>query len=275
MAGASPLSLGSDDDDLDCPSLIHLCGLSSRIWVFLWLLLRFRCRCTPARHDLIYSQLETFSAQGHHRPALSATNFSQIPQAYPNRTFVVAVLAAEPDMSTMTEIYAESKPAAALLFDSDAVNAEPLDLGTVNDEEMLDLSGLRTVKEGSLETGMSRSASVEARLEKGSSRSTPSATPSLHAKPKSKLGKPPVQLIGHLPRAEEEALTTFTEIPDNHYQYGTLGKSREALESMTCDCQYEHGQFAFPHGSSSFLRFPLIQLLHSYACSWSAASNES
>jgi [histone H3]-lysine36 N-trimethyltransferase len=50
------------------------------------------------------------------------------------------------------------------------------------------------------------------------------------------------QLIGDLPRAEEEALRTFIELPSNHYQYGTLGRSREALESMTCDCQYEHGQ---------------------------------
>ncbi|KAI1789708.1 hypothetical protein LXA43DRAFT_892413 [Ganoderma leucocontextum] len=144
-------------------------------------------------------------------------------------------------MSTMTEIYAESKPSAALLFDSDAVKAEPLDPGVVKDEKMLDLSGMGTIKEDSPETGMSRSASVEAKLRHGSSKSTPSATPSLPAKSKSKQGKAPVQLIGHLPRAEEEALTTFTEIPDNHYQYGTLGKSREALESMTCDCQYEHG----------------------------------
>ncbi|TFK48255.1 hypothetical protein OE88DRAFT_1762721 [Heliocybe sulcata] len=49
------------------------------------------------------------------------------------------------------------------------------------------------------------------------------------------------QLIGDLPVAEEQARATFEEIPDNHYQYNTLGRSREALESMTCDCQYEHG----------------------------------
>jgi hypothetical protein len=53
--------------------------------------------------------------------------------------------------------------------------------------------------------------------------------------------KPGPQLIGHLPRAEEQALKTFAEIPANLYQYGTLGRSREALESMTCDCYYEHG----------------------------------
>ncbi|KAH0833915.1 hypothetical protein J3R83DRAFT_11100 [Lanmaoa asiatica] len=49
------------------------------------------------------------------------------------------------------------------------------------------------------------------------------------------------QLIGDLPRAEEEARATFIELPGNHYQYNTLGRSREALESMTCDCVYEHG----------------------------------
>lgn len=51
------------------------------------------------------------------------------------------------------------------------------------------------------------------------------------------------QLIGDLPRAEAEALRTFVEISSNQYQYGTLGRSREALESMTCECQYEHGQY--------------------------------
>ena len=50
------------------------------------------------------------------------------------------------------------------------------------------------------------------------------------------------QLIGNLPRAEEEALRTFETLPNNHYQYGTLGRSKEMLESMTCDCQYEHGR---------------------------------
>ena len=65
-----------------------------------------------------------------------------------------------------------------------------------------------------------------------------SASPPSPSKPAS----PGPQLIGDLPRADEEALKTFIEIQDNHYQYGTLGRSREALESMMCDCQYEHGQ---------------------------------
>ncbi|KZP33283.1 SET domain-containing protein [Athelia psychrophila] len=49
------------------------------------------------------------------------------------------------------------------------------------------------------------------------------------------------QLIGDLPIATEEALRTFIPLPGNHYQYSTLGRTRETLESMTCDCQYEHG----------------------------------
>jgi histone-lysine N-methyltransferase SETD2 len=60
---------------------------------------------------------------------------------------------------------------------------------------------------------------------------------------KNASSKPAPQLIGHLPKAEEEARRTFGELDDNVYQYGTLGRSREALESMTCDCQYVPGQF--------------------------------
>ncbi|KAF8999768.1 hypothetical protein BDQ17DRAFT_1360339 [Cyathus striatus] len=51
----------------------------------------------------------------------------------------------------------------------------------------------------------------------------------------------PIQLIGDLPVARAEALATFNEITNNNYQYKTLGRSREVLESMTCDCVYEHG----------------------------------
>ncbi|KAI0092307.1 hypothetical protein BDY19DRAFT_884269 [Irpex rosettiformis] len=68
-----------------------------------------------------------------------------------------------------------------------------------------------------------------------------SATPPAASKSKSKAVKPEPQLIGDLPRAEEAAMRMFNEIPENAYQYGTLGRSREGGESMTCDCQYEHG----------------------------------
>ncbi|KAG5637082.1 hypothetical protein H0H81_005815 [Sphagnurus paluster] len=44
---------------------------------------------------------------------------------------------------------------------------------------------------------------------------------------------PSVQLIGDLPIARDAALATFNEIPSNNYQFKSLGRSREALESMT------------------------------------------
>lgn len=72
-----------------------------------------------------------------------------------------------------------------------------------------------------------------------------SETPALPAKKE----KPGPQLIGHLPRAEEEAMKTFIQLQDNFYQYQTLGRSREALESMTCDCVFTPGQ-SRPHHPS-------------------------
>lgn len=66
--------------------------------------------------------------------------------------------------------------------------------------------------------------------------STPSgpATPSV--RPKSGP-----QLIGELPLAREAAMRTFVELPANAYQYGTLGRSREAMEGMICDCEFSPG----------------------------------
>ncbi|KAF8515699.1 hypothetical protein BU17DRAFT_51508 [Hysterangium stoloniferum] len=49
------------------------------------------------------------------------------------------------------------------------------------------------------------------------------------------------QFIGHLPRAEEDAMQTFIELSDNVYQYKTLGLSRQTEEGLTCDCSYEPG----------------------------------
>ncbi|KAI8990416.1 hypothetical protein BD414DRAFT_483561 [Trametes punicea] len=144
-------------------------------------------------------------------------------------------------MYTMTELHTEDTHSAALLFDSDAVKAESMEPSLVKEEPIPDSVKSGSVKEDSEEPDMSRSASVEAKLEHASVKSTPSVTPPISLKSKSKPPKAPVQLIGHLPRAEEEAMKTFIEIPENHYQYSTLGRSREALESMTCDCQYEHG----------------------------------
>jgi hypothetical protein len=68
--------------------------------------------------------------------------------------------------------------------------------------------------------------------------SSPATTPSHDEKPQPKGP----QLIGHLPRAEAEATRTFVQIFDNRYFNNSVGRSREALESMTCDCVYEPGQ---------------------------------
>lgn len=69
----------------------------------------------------------------------------------------------------------------------------------------------------------------------------PESTPPAPKKPLKK-GR---QLIGNLPIAREEATRTFIEIQENQYQYSTLGRSREALESMTCECP--------PNGFGEFL----------------------
>ena len=44
--------------------------------------------------------------------------------------------------------------------------------------------------------------------------------------------------FGDRPRAEEDDLETFVEIPENHYQYSTLSRSTEGLESMPCNFQH-------------------------------------
>jgi hypothetical protein len=82
--------------------------------------------------------------------------------------------------------------------------------------------------------------------------STPSSStpgPSLSSKESKKalkglLNAPP-QIIDHLPVAREAALATFKQIDENWYQYGTLGRSRELGESMSCDCHYAPGKSIF------------------------------
>ncbi|KAG6879645.1 hypothetical protein C0992_000280 [Termitomyces sp. T32_za158] len=66
-----------------------------------------------------------------------------------------------------------------------------------------------------------------------------SSTPPPSNIPTSKKSQIVAQLIGDLPIAREAALATFNEIEANSYQYKTLGRSREALESMTCDCVFD------------------------------------
>ncbi|KAK0447892.1 uncharacterized protein EV420DRAFT_864399 [Desarmillaria tabescens] len=87
------------------------------------------------------------------------------------------------------------------------------------------------------------SASTSATPPPDSATSSKMSTPPPSSTPKSKKPPPSApQLIGHLPVARDEALSSFTEMADNWYQYKSLGRSRELLESMTCDCTYEHGE---------------------------------
>lgn len=138
-------------------------------------------------------------------------------------------------------------------------------LGGEGDTEDMGVIMHGTRRSSSHQVEMSRSPSTQglkpslSSTSSSSSSSSSSSTP--HTKPNSRKRTPPPssssanlskkpkkpepQLIGDLPRAEEAALKSFVEIEGNHYQYGTLGRSREALESMTCDCQYEHGQSPF------------------------------
>ena len=69
-----------------------------------------------------------------------------------------------------------------------------------------------------------------------------SSTPPLlsPSKPARKAAAAAIQFISDLPVARESALGTFNEIFDNNYQFKSLGRSREILESMSCDCTYEH-----------------------------------
>ncbi|CAL1698157.1 unnamed protein product [Somion occarium] len=129
------------------------------------------------------------------------------------------------------------------LFDGGSVEGEPIDLrdkvadkleeGYLKMEEDTDtVMGDITPPSGS-----PASDGKEGFSDEGLESSRKSSTPPVSTKTKKK-SEP--QLIGDLPRAEEGALSTFVEIPENHYQYNTLGRSRDAQDIMTCDCQYEH-----------------------------------
>ncbi|POV99805.1 hypothetical protein PSHT_13372 [Puccinia striiformis] len=50
-----------------------------------------------------------------------------------------------------------------------------------------------------------------------------------------------VQLIDHLPRANENALETFTQIHQNWYQNKSLGNTKQLEEVMVCDCVWKPG----------------------------------
>ncbi|KAG6868781.1 hypothetical protein C0993_010708 [Termitomyces sp. T159_Od127] len=92
-----------------------------------------------------------------------------------------------------------------------------------------------------------------------------SSTPPPLNIPPSKKSQIVVQLIGDLPIARKAALATFNEIEANSYQYKTLGRSREALESMTCDCIFDvatdHPDSACGHDSDCINRLTQVECL--------------
>ena len=102
---------------------------------------------------------------------------------------------------------------------------EPMKLEPKQEEDIL----MQNLKLGETSRDTSRSVTP-------SSSKTKSETPAPSGKPK----QGPT-LISDLPRAEEAAMKTFEVLVNNHYQYSTLGRSREVLEGMACDCQYVPG----------------------------------
>ncbi|KAF5332929.1 hypothetical protein D9758_015955 [Tetrapyrgos nigripes] len=77
--------------------------------------------------------------------------------------------------------------------------------------------------------------------------------------------KAPPQLIGDLPIARDEAMSTFKEMLDNWYQFKSLGRSREFMESMTCDCVFDpssdHPEVACGHNSECINRLTQVECL--------------
>ncbi|PSS37245.1 hypothetical protein PHLCEN_2v883 [Hermanssonia centrifuga] len=161
-----------------------------------------------------------------------------------NREFSITTEHSTSSMPGYPIVKLEGDGAALLFEDNSTVVEEPTPTeGAVKEEHGVkdeDTGASVGVPSTSRSSSTDMKPSPSPGLGGGDDRSP--ATPIIGPKPKIKVEKAGPQLIGDLPRAEEAAMRTFVEIQENHYQYGTLGRSREALESMTCDCQYEHGQ---------------------------------
>ena len=160
---------------------------------------------------------------------------------------VVKIERSESAMSVDPKLGGEEAGTGRLLEDNSVVlknESEPVKLENIWDDTVM--AGEEELGDCGNTASSSRSTSTDVKASLSPSpEETPrtSTTPPATSKSKSKAAKFEPQLIGDLPRAEEAAIRTFVEIPENAYQYGTLGRSREGGESMTCDCQYEHGQF--------------------------------
>ncbi|KAJ1303275.1 hypothetical protein OPQ81_011472 [Rhizoctonia solani] len=87
-----------------------------------------------------------------------------------------------------------------------------------------------------------------------------------------------VQLIGDLPRAEEEAAQHYQEIKENWYQYQTLGRSRNAEEGYACDCHYVRGvsplYLACGEGSHCINRITQVECIEGECPSKSHCQNQ-
>ncbi|KAF9516701.1 hypothetical protein BS47DRAFT_1340595 [Hydnum rufescens UP504] len=85
-------------------------------------------------------------------------------------------------------------------------------------------------------------------------------------------------LISDLPRADEEALTTFVRIPGNTYQNSSIGKWKAQDEGTSCDCHYEPGRSegykACGEGSDCINRLTLVECIEGDCPSRSYCQNQ-
>ncbi|CAK5271481.1 unnamed protein product [Mycena citricolor] len=103
---------------------------------------------------------------------------------------------------------------------------------------------------------------------KASSSSSPTPPPvkaATAANGRKKKPEAPVQLIGDLPIARDAALATFTVIEANNYQNKNLGRSREEMEGMSCECFFRRDvdppHIACGPGSNCINRLTQIECL--------------
>ncbi|KAF8332013.1 uncharacterized protein EI90DRAFT_3056248 [Cantharellus anzutake] len=95
-----------------------------------------------------------------------------------------------------------------------------------------------------------------------------------------KVPAPPVNpiLIPDLPRADEQALSSFIEIPGNIYQNSSLGRWQNQDEGTSCDCVYTPGRsesyLACGDGSDCINRLTLVECIEGDCPSRSHCQNQ-
>lgn len=96
---------------------------------------------------------------------------------------------------------------------------------------------------------------------------SPEKKPAVRLSPKK--GVPPAapQLVGHLPSASAEALSTFEELPECTFQTSKMGRTR-AHDDPTCECTLSSGKaFACTEESGCINRLTQVECLaESCAC---------